>query len=694
MLIFSFLFSYPGQALATESFLDYDRELAEATKEKEYAFRLVPEYHKVLTGKGYVPSLHFRSIRWKYTYAIRQYPNNPFLPYCVGELYRYGNKYEDAVKFYDSAVERAGPNLFKHTLLLDLFSKRKLLQWQRKEEGQFLELKKDFGARSLPIMSTYFFARARKSVKEGIDNGIENNVRIARELDPYNPAVQLFYIRFLLLHKRFEFFDEAFRFLHTIFIDFQMRLYAVVFLFNFLFLILIIVLSGFIIAHFVKYFPFIVSKALIITPRRIPMNIRYFFIITILIIPLIWTIPSIYALVYMLILPIAFRERKEKWSIQFLILLLFIMSLLGYVQTKAYSALDPTSKVMLKERIQKSRYEPYLVSKCDDLIKKYPKDFSGHFLKALQLKRGGFLEESEENYRKAIEYGTAYPQNYNNLGNVLFWKGEIDNSIEYYSLAMQYDPQIAAAHYNIAQAYVRKLVFDKSSQHMKIASQLDFDLISKKNKEAIEKNNRFLLDMMLPYETLWTDLLSSESDNDVFPWKFIGLNYRIFSILLLCFFAINIIIPRLFKNNRMRCPFCFSPISRANSMLFDKETICWRCYKKLNKIHSLDVQERLKDKIEMDAKQRVSYTSTFWGLFIPGIGHFQLGRIRSGSMFLLVFAVLCSLLVINTVTELSQNLVFPGQSNLKFYIILALIVVNYLFSLLSLFSINYEDGKQ
>jgi len=96
----------------------------------------------------------------------------------------------------------------------------------------------------------------------------------------------------------------------------------------------------------------------------------------------------------------------------------------------------------------------------------------------------------------------------------------------------------------------------------------------------------------------------------------------------------------------------------------------------------------------MDAKQRVSYTSTFWGLFIPGIGHFQLGRIRSGSMFLLVFAVLCSLLVINTVTELSQNLVFPGQSNLKFYIILALIVVNYLFSLLSLFSINYEDGKQ
>jgi len=693
VFILIFVFSYPFLTLAGEIFLTYDREFEIANKQKEYAFKLIPQYYNVLSRKGYVPSLRFKYIEWKYKREIKRNPDNPFLPFCVAELYRFQNKYQEGVKFYDSAVEQAGMNVFKHTLLLDLFSTRKLLQWQRKEEEKFLELKKDFGAHSLPLISTYFFIRARESANSGVENGIESNVRISKELDPFNPSIRLFYIHFLLLHTRFEFFDEFFAFLHSIFIDFQMRLYAIVFFYNFVFLIFAILLFGFIAAYFIKYFPFIISKVLVVSHRKIPMSIRYFIAITILIIPLIWTIPSIYAVVYMIVLPIAFLERKERWAIQFFIVLLLIVSLFGYFQTKAYSALDPTGKVMIKEKIQKSRYDPYLVKKCDTIISANPKHFSGYFLKGLQLKRGGFFEEAEINYRKAIDYASSFPGNYNNLANVLFWEGKIDSSIEYYSLALEYDEEVAAVHYNIAQAYVRKLIFDKSSEHMKVASQLDFDLISKQTKEAKEKNNHFFIDMTLPVTLLWEDFLSCDSDFNIFPWKFLGLRFGLFSIFLFCFFVLSIVIPRLFRDDKQQCPFCFSPVSRTNSVSYESESICWRCYQKLSKIHSVDIKERLKDKIEMDAKRRLSYTDIFWGLFIPGAGHLQISRIRTGTMFLLVFAVLCSLLIISKVTKLSGYVVFPGQSNLGFNIILILIVLNYLFSLISLFSASYEVRK-
>ncbi|GAI74863.1 unnamed protein product, partial [marine sediment metagenome] len=143
----------PALISAQGTFSQYENEYEIAYKEKEYAFRLVPEFYRVLSGKGYVPSLNFNSIRWRYRNEMRRHPENPFLAFCIGELYRYKNKYEEAFKYYDMAIKKAGKNVSKHTILLELFSQRRLLKWQMKEEEKFLELKKDFGALSLPLLS-------------------------------------------------------------------------------------------------------------------------------------------------------------------------------------------------------------------------------------------------------------------------------------------------------------------------------------------------------------------------------------------------------------------------------------------------------------------------------------------------------------------------------------------------------------
>lgn len=664
-----------------------------ANKEKEYAFSLVPEFDEVLSGRGYVPTLNFNYIRWKYRNEMRKYPDNPFLDFCMGELYRYKNKYEETFKHFDIAIRKAEENVFKHTILLNLFSQRRLHQWQMVEEEKFIELQKDFGALSLPLLSTYFFIRGREAAKTGLDDKIEKNIRISKELNPYNLGIRVFYIRFLFLNRRFDFFDEFLSLFHIMFLDFKTRLLFSIFTYNFLFSFIAFALAAFAIGFFIKYFSFVVSKITNVIPQKLPMSFRHFASISLVLLPIIWMIPSFYAFIFILIIPIPFLERKERWVVQSFILLLFIISSFGWFQTRANPAMDPTQRIGILDNMQKSQFNQEYIIKSDSLLSFSEKDFSFNYLKGLQLKRGGFLVEAEENYRRAININPNFYHTYNNLGNVYFWKGEIDSSIKYYDLALKYNPKASASHYNLSQAYVRKLIFDKSSHHMAIASQLDFNVISKQIKNSKEKNNRFLIDLALPEEMLWMEFFALEEDNSIFPWKVVGLNYRIFSALLIVFFLLFIIIPRIISGVKSQCPICSSAISKGNSKVFQNVIICWRCCKKLSTINSVDIQERLKDKINMDTRLRVGYTAVFWGLFLPGLGHLQIGKIRTGVLYILSFSILLTILIINRITEFSFYLPFSRGTSFGIYINIILIVFLYLFSLISLFASAFETRK-
>jgi tetratricopeptide (TPR) repeat protein len=678
---------------AAESFSQYENEYEIAYEEKEYAFKLVPEFYHVLIGKGNVHSLNVNSLKWKYRNELLRHPENAFLAFCIGELYRYNKKYEGAFRFYDTAFEKAGRNVFRHTLLLELFSQRGLLQWQLKEEERIVELKKDSGALSLPLLSRYFFVRGNEAAQSGLEDEIEKNLILSKKLDPYNIGIRFFYARFLLMNRRFEFFDEFLALVHTLFIDFKAKIFFLIFSYNFLFLFVAILLSSFVIAYFIKYFPFVTSKIITLTPRNLSGAIKSFMSITLLLLPLIWTIPSLYAFLFILIIPIPFLERNERWVVQSLVLLLFILSLLGGVQSQAYTAMDPTNRIELLDNMSKSRFDPKWIRKSDSLIAVSSEDFSLYFLKGLQFKRGGFFDEAEENYRKALRIAPNFYQTYNNLGNVLFWKGKIDSSIKYYELAVQYEPMAAAPHYNLGQAYLRKLQFDISFLQIKKASQLDFELISKQTTSSKEENNHFLIDQILPRELLWIEFFSQENDINIFPWKYIGFDHRIFSLILMSVFLISFIIPRITKNIKNQCPICSSPISPGNSRLFENLDICWRCYSELSSVRSLDIRERLKGKIKLAAQTRFFYTDIFWGLFLPGLGHLQSGKTRKGAFFLLVFSILCSLLFLTKITKIRFYMPFLDENNYGLYIIILLITLVYLFSLLSLFLSGSGERK-
>ncbi len=693
LFVFSILFLLSYFVSANEMSSPYDREFEEAYKEKEYAFKLVPKFHTVLVKKGYVPGINFNFIRWKYKREIQRHPDNPFLPFCMGELHRFKGRYKEASEYYDGAIEHAGDNVFKHMILLELFSQRRLLKWQMKQEETLLELRKNYGALSFPLLSTYFFVRGYEAVDRGLKVDEEKEMLISKELNPYDLAIRFHYARYLLLERRFDFFDELLSTIHIMLVDFHTRLVCIIFSYNFLFLFLSIIISVLVIAYFIRYFAYMVSKITSFFPHKLPIAKRHFLAITAILLPIIWTFPSLYTFVFLLIVPISFLERRERWLIQFFIILLCVLSIGGVFQTKAVTTMDPLNRVALLDIIQKSRYESRWVTKCDSFLALSSRDFAAYYLKGLQLKRGGKYDEAEMNYRNAIYIEPRIYQTYNNMGNVLFWKEEVDSAIKYYELAIDLEGDAAAPHFNLAQAYVRKLLFEKSSRHMKTSSNLDFYLIIDQTKNMIEINNRFLIDLTLPEQVLWVEFLSLKEENNVFPWKFIGFDYRIVVFILFGCFLLYLIIPRIVKDMKDECPVCSSPISKGSVRLLENEAICWRCHRKLSSIHSLDIQERLRDKIRLDTQNRVGYTSVFWGLFIPGLGHLQAGKTRVGCIYLAIFSFLISLLVFKRITEIGSYLPFIKGVNVGLYSIIAIIAFLYLFSLLALFGGGYEKRK-
>lgn len=671
----------------------YDDAFLEAFRETDEAFKLDRDFHHVLIKKGFAPTLNFNRIRWKYENEMRRKPNNPFLAFCLGELYRYENRYEDAEQFYNAAIEKAGDHLFRQIILLELFSQRRLHQWQTRQEDTFVEMKKDLGALSIPLLSKYFFIRANEASDKGLEAEVERNIHLATELDPYNLGIRFYYVRFLLYNHRFDFFDEFLSSVRLLFIDFISRMKLVIFAYNFLYVFLLLVSGIILVSYFIRYFPYAAAKITTLLPPRIASSKRQFLSIVLLLLPLIWTLPSFFAFAYMLLVPIPFLDRKERWLSQTFLLLLGLLSFLGGFQARSVTSMDPLQRINLLDKIQKSSYEERWVRKCDSLLHQQSRDFAAHYLKGLQLKRGGLFDGAEMSYRSAIAMEPRVHQTYNNLANVLFWKDEIDSAISYYERALAFEPKSAQAHYNLAQAYVRRLQFEKSSQHMKHSSDLNFDLISMQTRNSEERNNRFFIDCILPDDVLWEEFYRLDEEQNVFPRKYFGMNYRTIGILLIGFVLLYIIIPRMVKNPKEECPICSSPIAKGNSRKLEKENICWRCYGRLHTIHSLDIQDRLRDKVRIDTKVRFRYTAILWGLFVPGLGHLQAGRTRTGALFVVAFSLLCSLLLVSRVSGITFYPHFRNAPHYGLFAIVACIVLLYLFSLLSLFAAGYEVRK-
>ncbi|MHB1843839.1 MAG: tetratricopeptide repeat protein [Deltaproteobacteria bacterium] len=114
-------------------------------------------------------------------------------------------------------------------------------------------------------------------------------------------------------------------------------------------------------------------------------------------------------------------------------------------------------------------------------------------------KRVGELEEAEKSFRRALALYPGRAAAENNLGNVLFLEGNLQGARTQYEAAIDHDPSLASAYFNLGQAFNRLLLLDQSQQAQRHALELDRGLIEPHVSGDDLRANRYLIDVPLTW---------------------------------------------------------------------------------------------------------------------------------------------------------------------------------------------------
>jgi Tfp pilus assembly protein PilF len=174
-----------------------------------------------------------------------------------------------------------------------------------------------------------------------------------------------------------------------------------------------------------------------------------------------------------------------------------------------YSPLDPASRPFLLNRAMSAPYSAGLVQATRDALNEDPTDADLHFALAMVEKRGHHLDVAEKAYRDALRYGAPESEVYNNLGVIAFLRNQHDQAMGLFQQAIEAGNNQAAPHYNLSQAYAKKLLFEKADQEMLEANRLSFNRIRAVLRHGGSDDENPLIDETLPASAIWHAAWSS-----------------------------------------------------------------------------------------------------------------------------------------------------------------------------------------
>jgi arabinofuranosyltransferase len=125
---------------------------------------------------------------------------------------------------------------------------------------------------------------------------------------------------------------------------------------------------------------------------------------------------------------------------------------------------------------------PYHIARLDEAIAQYrvaldiaPDDAKAHNDLGLLLFGRGQIDEAMAEYRKALEIKPDFAQAHNNLGLVLAGCGQSDEAIAEYQKALRIKPKFAAAQYNLGNVLLGRGQFDEAVAHYRQALMIEPD---------------------------------------------------------------------------------------------------------------------------------------------------------------------------------------------------------------------------
>ncbi|MFH1279884.1 MAG: tetratricopeptide repeat protein [Candidatus Eisenbacteria bacterium] len=244
------------------------------------------------------------------------------------------------------------------------------------------------------------------------------------------------------------------------------------------------------------------------------------------------------------------------------------------------------------------------------------------FSLALLERERGNRKKAISLYRELLANGQGSPSVYNNIGNLLFVEGDVDQAYTAYRQALTLDPERATSHYNLGQLYLEVFSFDQARQEFSKASEIDFSLIRNLSHAGGSEGSHTLVDDSIPPSRLWGRFLAGEAGSGGLGWSesFLAAK-RVFYpheperfLPLLLFFGFAF----WFGQTRpapAACARCGKAICRKCRVRVAGKNRCGAC--------ALAGKDREWNRNTLTYHRPMSLTLA---LILPGLGHVYLGR--------------------------------------------------------------------
>lgn len=328
-----------------------------------------------------------------------------------------------------------------------------------------------------------------------------------------------------------------------------------------------------------------------------------------------------------------------------LVVMAFLPLIIPYLLLFVTVQDNPELKVMVE--VNKGWIDDNGLVDLERRFKDQPRDPEATFSLGLAKKRRGNFGSAFPLYEKILDVRYLSDRVYNNIGNIYTAKRMFEDAVANYKRAIENNPNLVSAHYNLSQVYRETFRFEEGEKEYQEANRIDSELLKTYTSIKGPFFNRFVIDEGLSKKEIWRNILRRSDDNiklsNAIWMRFMRWIPRKQASFILISLSLTLLAYTLLVGKRSSvysCIKCGKIVCGRCQIERSVKDICEECYKTLIRMEGSS-QNRIERILSVRRYQDKRKGLTNILVFFPGIGHlYSSNPIRGVPFTFLIFLII------------------------------------------------------
>ncbi len=349
------------------------------------------------------------------------------------------------------------------------------------------------------------------------------------------------------------------------------------------------------------------------------------------------------ATIVFLLLWVYFNKAEKTLVLGFFALLVFMPEIMANFAVFAGAGGDRLLWVMddvNKGQIQKGTDEYLQRLKSEE-----PENVTVLALLARTAKKEQRYDLAADYYNQLAAKDPNSPIYRNNLGNVLFLKGDLDGAVREYKAAIKYGPGRVLPFFNLSQAYGELLMFTEREEADSRARDIDPALVAGLRANVGDSKISMVYDEPVPDRSFWQTAFGDASSGSALADSLWSTTVKLMPLegapaagIGLIVLVISVGALRRKGTYSHYCRKCGKVTCRKCQRPYFSKELCPQCHQIFVKLEGVEARDRVRKMLEVrDRQRKEGLLHRAVSLLLPGAGHFLAGHAIRGFVFMGVF---------------------------------------------------------